>query len=550
MMHPMNMQLGSPERASFAGQNFDVLVVGGGINGVAIARECARSGKRVALVEQNDFASGTTSRSTRMIHGGLRYLERGEISLVRESLRERDRLTRRHPHLIRPTQFLLAIDNDHRSFMRSSLAIRMGLWLYHRWAKPQTNITLDARAFERQLDGGNRWSVYSYEDAQCEFPERLVAEWLEEAIAFGTHAGNYVQVLEVLRQNGQVCGVRVRDTISGEESRISAAQIVNATGPWADFLLAGSGFKAGRLVGGVRGSHIVLPQFPTAPGAAVYTEALDGRPFFVVPWNHQILVGTTEVADSGDPGNTQPAAGEIDYLFVSFSRLFPKSGLGKEDIRYSFAGVRPLPYAPGQKLAAVTRKHIIHDHREEGMAGLFSIVGGKLTTALSLAREVARKLGIPVAEPVNVLAAPAPANGIESTLKQWAHLVACKAGIPESSAHAIAAWHGRRALAIACAASSHEALRVPLCSHSEHIVAEAAEAVMHESAVTLADMLLRRVPVALGPCWSEACSTEAASRIGAALGWERAYIHRELERFEAERDQFLHPRSLAHPVIG
>jgi glycerol-3-phosphate dehydrogenase len=204
--------------------------------------------------------------------------------------------------------------------------------------------------------------------------------------------------------------------------------------------------------------------------------------------------------------------------------------------------VRPLPYASGEKLSAVTRKHIIHDHQEEGAAGLFSIVGGKLTTAMSLAREAARKLGIPVAEPVNVLAAPAPANGIESTLAQWAHLVACKAQIPESSAHAIAAWHGRRALAIAHTASLHENLRAPLCSHSEHIVAEAVEAVMHESAVTLADVLLRRVPVALGSCWSESCSLEAATRIGAALSWDQSQLHRELERFEAERERFLHPK--------
>jgi glycerol-3-phosphate dehydrogenase len=280
---------------------------------------------------------------------------------------------------------------------------------------------------------------------------------------------------------------------------------------------------------------------------------LDGRPFFVIPWNQQVLAGTTEVADADDPGNAQPVSSEIDYLFGSFSRLFPSSGLTQEDIRYTFAGVRPLPYSPGKKLAAVTRRHVIHDHQEDGAGGLFSIVGGKLTTAMSVAREVARKLGIPVTEPGNVLAAPAPANGIKSTLKQWAHLVACKAGIPESSAEAIATWHGRRALAIACTASLHENLRAPLCSHSDHIVAEAVEAVMHESAVTLADILLRRVPVALGACWSESCSSEAASRIGAALGWNRSQMYKEFERFEAERGRFLHPKpepALENRVVG
>ncbi|HEY6249567.1 MAG TPA: FAD-dependent oxidoreductase, partial [Candidatus Angelobacter sp.] len=339
------------------------------------------------------------------------------------------------------------------------------------------------------------------------------------------------------------------DRISGKESEITAAHIVNACGPWVDFVLQESGLAASPLVGGVRGSHIVLPPFTGAPPAAVYTEALDGRPFFVIPWNNQILVGTTEEADSGDPAKARPIADEIDYLFDSFSRLFPGSGLTRADIRYSFAGIRPLPYSPGRKMSEVTRQHVIHDHIHDGAAGLISIIGGKLTTAMSLAREAARKLGIAVSEPANILAAPAPASGIESTLSQWAHLVSCKARIPQASAHAIASWHGRRALAIAGAASTDDALRVPLCSHSEHIVAEAVEAVMYESAITLADILLRRVPVALAPCWSEPCTQEAASRIGAVLGWDRTKIYQETENFEEERADFLHPLS-KNLVIG
>ncbi len=539
----MSVSLSNPERACLAGQSFDLLVIGGGINGVAIARECARAGKKVALFEQHDFASGTTSRSTRMIHGGLRYLEHGEIGLVRESLRERERLLRSYPHLVRPRQFLLAIGRERRPLLRSSLAIRAGLWLYHRWSGAQPNVPAGSETFERQLDGGHAWAVYSYEDAQCEFPERLVAEWLAEAVEAGATVCNYTQVLEVTRQNGRVIGVRVRDGISEQEARVQATQIVNAAGPWADMVLSGSGIESGRLLGGVRGSHLVLPQFRGAPTAAVYTEATDGRPFFVIPWNHQVLVGTTEVKDNGDPSKSHPASAEIAYLFDSFSRLFPKSGLTAEDIRYTMAGVRPLPFSPGKMASGITRRHLIHDHREDGAAGLLSIIGGKLTTALSLAREVARKLGLAATEPVNVLAAAAPANGIDSTLKQWAHLVACKAGIPEASARAIATWHGRRALAVACTASLHESLRTPLCPHSDHIVAEAAQAVCHEFAVTLADVLLRRVPVALGPCWSEACSFEAASRIGAALGWDRLKVHEEFERFEEERREVLHPKT-------
>jgi glycerol-3-phosphate dehydrogenase len=517
-------------------------VIGGGINGVAIARECAQCSKRTLLVEQNDFCSGTTSRSTRIIHGGLRYLEYGEIGLVRESLRERERLLAQVPHLVRPLQFLLAVPKKSHSLLRSSLAIRTGLWLYHRWAGGKRAASCDAAAFERQLDNGESWSVYSYEDAQCEFPERLVAEWLTEAVAAGAVVCNHTQVLEISRRNGHVTGARLRDRISGQEYSVEAARIVNSTGPWADTVISASQISAPRMIGGVRGSHLVLPKFPGAPEQAIYTEAIDGRPIFVIPWNDQLLVGTTEVADSNSPDDPQPSVEEREYLFQSFMHLFPRSGLTPSNIRYDFAGIRPLPYSPGKPSSAVTRRHILHDHSHEGAVGLISVIGGKLTTAASLARDVVRKLGVEIPDPVNVFASPAVEEDIESTVRQWARLVAAKARIPEGCAQGIAEWHGRHALAIAHAASLDERLREPLCRHSCHLVAEAVEAVAHEFAVTLGDILLRRVPVALGACWSEECSREAAEKIGRALGWDQSRIYMELLRLEEERAQFLHPR--------
>src|ERR1700704_6624684 len=336
-------------------QKFDVLVIGGGINGVAIARECANWSKRTLLVEQNDFSSGTPSRSTRIIHGGLRYLEHGEIGLVRESLRERERLLRQSPHLVRPLQFLLALPKKSHSVLRSSLAIRTGLWLYQRWAGGKRACGGDVAAFERQLDKGNDWSIYSYEDAQCEFPERLVAEWLTESVSAGAVVCNHTQLLEISRSNGRVTGARLRDLISGQEYAIQASNIINATGPWADAVIAASGISTPQMIGGVRGSHLVLQTFAGAPEQAVYTEAIDGRPIFVIPWNGQILVGTSEVADSAVPDNPQPTAQEIEYLFQSFVRLFPHSGLTQADIHYDFAGIRPLPYAPGEPSSAITR---------------------------------------------------------------------------------------------------------------------------------------------------------------------------------------------------
>ncbi len=524
-------------------KGFDLLVIGGGINGVAITRECARAGKSVLLVEQNDFSSGATSRSTRIIHGGLRYLEQFEFELVRESLRERERLLRQSPHLIRPLQFLLVLPKGPRSLLRSSLAIRTGLWLYNHWAGGRRTPAGDISTLERQLDAGQNWSIYSYEDAQCEFPERLVAEWLAESMAAGAIVRNHTTALEIMRNNGHVTGARLRDSISRQEYSVSATAIVNAAGPWADVVAGLAGIKPAQMIGGVRGSHLVLPKFAGAPEHPIYTEAADGRQIFVIPWNRQVLVGTTEIFDSGLPDNAQPSAEEVSYLFQNFARLLPRTGLTQADVRYAFAGIRPLPYAPGKKYSGISRRHALRDHADDGAAGLLSVIGGKLTTAVALARDVGRQLGLHIHEPAGVLAAPIADDSVESVVRQWAHAVACKARIPEPCAHGIAEWHGRHALAIAHAASLDERLREPICEHSCHLVAEAVEAVAHESAITLGDILLRRVPVALGPCWTEECSREAAGKVGGALGWDDARVHQELEAFEEERRKFLHPQT-------
>ena len=515
---------------------FDVVVIGGGINGVAIARECARGGKRVLILEQNDFCSGATSRSTRIIHGGLRYLEHGEFALVRESLRERERLRAERPHLVRPLKFLLAVGAGGR---HSALAVRAGLWLYATLGAGRPSaVDGELDRLERLLDSGQRWSVFHYDDAQCEFPERLVAEWLREAVEHGAEARNHTQVLDVETRDGRATGVRARNLLDDSECRVRADCIINASGPWADMVCAASGVRTGSpLIGGVRGSHLVVRRFSGAPQSAVYTEAVDGRPIFVVPWNGQLLVGSTEVRDDDDPGRAEPGAGEIEYLFASLQRLFPGARLSWNDVQASFAGVRPLPYSPGDKPSAVTRKHFLHDHADDGARGLISVVGGKLTTAAALARECARKIGIEVQEPV--LAAVPSALDIESALARWSRAAAQRAHIAEASARAMAEWHGAGAAEIAHAAALDERLREPLCEHSPHLVAEAAAAVHRECAVTLADILLRRVPLALGACWSEQCSRTAARRIGDVLGWGLSRIAREREQFEEERAGFL-----------
>jgi glycerol-3-phosphate dehydrogenase len=534
------MALASNPRASLEGQQFHVVVIGGGINGVAVARQCARSGKRTLLIEQKDFASGVTSRSTRIIHGGLRYLEHGEFGLVRESLREREKLLRERSHLVQPMRFLLLL-NEHSQ--RSALKVRAGLWLYQRMAGKRAheeNGEMELKRLERALDAGRRWSFFNYEDARCEFPERLVAEWLMEAFEAGAVVRNHMEALAVDVTHGRIRGILLRDQLTGRDQHVEAAWIINCSGPWADRVCQRSSIRTGKpMLGGVRGSHIVLSRFPGAPNTAIYSEAADGRPFFVLPWNDQILAGTTEVADNGDPGQTVASADEVSYLVKSVAQLFPKAKISAQNVKHSFAGIRPLPYSPDNKPSAVTRRHLLHDHADDGAARMISVIGGKLTTAASLARECARKIGLNVAEPASLAVGPGPA--LDPLLDETVLEIARIGSVSEETSRGMLEWHGKRAADIARMALVSAELRAPICPHSSHIVAEVVEAYRREFALTLGDVLLRRVPVALGPCWSESCSREAALRISAVLGWKDQAMGANLEAFEMERSAFLRP---------
>jgi glycerol-3-phosphate dehydrogenase len=399
---------------------------------------------------------------------------------------------------------------------------------------------MESRRLERALDAGRRWSFFNYEDAQCEFPERLVAEWLMEAVDAGAVVRNHMEALAVDVTHGRIRGVLLRDQLTGRDERVDAAWVINCSGPWADRVCQRSSIRTGKpMLGGVRGSHIVLPRFPGAPNTALYTEAADGRPFFVLPWNDQILVGTTEVADSGDPGRSVPAADEISYLVKSVAQLFPKAKISAQSVKHAFAGIRPLPYSPESKPSAVTRGHILHDHADDGAARMISVIGGKLTTSASLARECARKIGLDSTEPGTMAVGPGPA--LDPLLDEAVLEIARMGSVSEETARGMLEWHGKRAADIARMALVSAEMRAPVCPHTSHIVAEVVEAYRREFAVTLGDVLLRRVPVALGPCWSESCSREAALRISAVLGWKEQAMGANLEAFEMERSAFLRP---------
>lgn len=361
-----------------ATNQFDVIVIGAGINGSGIARDAAMRGLKVLLVDKSDIGSGTSSASTRLIHGGLRYLEHFEFGLVRESLRERETLLRIAPHLVRPLPITIPIYKQSR---RGPLTIRAGMIVYDLLSFTKSlprHRMLSRRATLDQLPGLNPEGLLGsalYFDAQVEFAERLVLENVLSAHEHGAEVYTYAPVTNLTGSGTEfVC--------EGKKQVARASVIVNASGPWVDYLLD----ESPKLIGGTKGSHIVVAPFPGAPANAVYLEAeSDKRPFFIIPWNENYLIGTTDVRFEDDPDQARSELWEIDYLLSETNRAFPEARLTRERVLYTYSGVRPLPVTSEKDEQSITRRHFIREHPR--LSNLLSIVGGKLTTYRSLAEE-------------------------------------------------------------------------------------------------------------------------------------------------------------------
>ncbi len=494
---------------------YDLIVIGGGINGAALAQAAATAGYRVALLERNDFGSGVTSRSTRLIHGGLRYLEHGHIALVRESLRERESLLRDFPHQVRPLPFLIPV---YREDSRAWWWIRIGLEAYdwmarsrlvdrHRQLSPAETLHLEPGLRSEGLRAG-----FVYYDGQADYPERLALQFALDAEAAGATLRNHTAVEAFLGDERQVTGIRVR---GGEE--FYGRLVVNAAGAWADQvrrLLAGTSPRP--LLSLLNGAHLVVGAFPGAPSHAIYHEAsTDRRPFFIVPWRRLWLIGTTETPFEGDPAATLPTSAEVDYLIRETNLLFPRAGLTRASVLYSYAGPRPLLHSSAQA-QAMTREHTIYDHEaEEGIRGVVTLVGGKLTTARAFARQALDRLMAKLGPPRGPMRAipPPEANGLPSRLLML---------------------YGRGAGRILDLIRQDPSLDRPLSPGAAVRAAEIVHAVRHERARTLADILLRRTGLAFEPGRALALAPEAARIAAPLLGWDAAAVEQALADYRAE----------------
>lgn len=492
--------------------HWDLLVVGGGITGAGVCREAARRGWRVALVEQRDFAWGTSSRSSKLVHGGLRYLKAARFGLTLESVRERQRLMREAPELIEPQGFVLAHAPGRRPGRR---LMGLALTVYDRMAGHASHAYADREAVgwlvpgwaPRGMTGATRYRDAKTDDA------RLVQRVLAEARRDGALALNYLAAEGLLREGARVCGLALRDTQSGATQEVRARCVVNATGAWTDGLRAGVGGRP--MMRPLRGSHLIVPHWrlPLAQSVSLM-HPRDGRPVFFYPWEGATLIGTTDLDHRGDlaqePSITAP---ERRYLLEAVNDQFPSLGLDAGDVMSCFAGVRPIVDDGSGTPSEAARDHVVIDER-----GLVTVCGGKLTTFRTMAQQAlalaAPRIGKPFRRDDAPVLTPAPA--LDPRLDR-------------ALRHRLAARWGFEAARWATLARPEELECIPGTTTRwlELRVAAASESVVH-----LDDLLLRRTRLGL---LTPGGGLEHAARLRAlcadALGWPDARWDDELAHY-------------------
>ena len=494
--------------------NYDVIVIGGGINGAGVARDAALRGLKTILIEKNDFASGSSSWSSRLIHGGLRYLEYFEFPLVRESLKEREVLLRTAPHLVNPLQLTIPVYRD-RS--RPYWKIWAGMILYDIFSFDKTlpsHRMLPQEKFKqifRSIDKDNLGGGAQYYDGQVTFAERLCLENVLSAQNAGASVLNYVEVMELDIKDSRISDVVCKDKLTGESFTISGSKdavVVNTAGPWVDHVCK-RGSKAGKDVsigdakknGGTKGSHIVVDPFPGAPNSNLYVEAKsDGRPFFILKWLDKYLIGTTDLPYKDDIENIKADNDEIDYLLQEVNYIIPLANLKRDDVKFTYSGVRPLPNSEGKKPGSITRKHIIFDHKKEGVNNLLTLIGGKLTTYRNVGEEMVdeilkRTKRSP--QPCRTDSLPLPGCILPSDPRIQQAITEYSSILSVKTIDHLFFSYGAKALDVLPLTKDNPALREQISPNHPDIKAQIVYAVQSELACTLVDILRRRTTLAM-----------------------------------------------------
>ena len=488
------------------GEPWDLIIVGGGITGAGMLAEAARLGLRAVLFEARDFASGTSSRSSKLVHGGLRYLKQAQFHLTIESVREREGLMRESGGLVAPLDLYMASFYGDRT---SHLVFKIGLSLYDIIARKRDHRRYDADDVMRRvpsLSGSKLRLAYHYHDGQTD-DARLVLRTLREASLRGAVALSYANVEKLLRRvDGRVAGVAVRDAVTGRTAEVQAKIVVNATGAWADALRGDLGAKP--ALRKIRGSHLVFSsQRLPLPAGITMMHPRDSRAVFCVPWDGVTLVGTTDV-DHGSSLADEPSisAPEAEYLLELAQHAFPSLGLTMADVRATYAGVRPVVDTGAKNPTKESREHVLWNEQ-----GLFTVTGGKLTTFRRMARDALKALR-------KELSIPKPDGGLLFTPTPLAEAFPALLRLGPDTARRLLARYGPDAPGVAALEGADEAIGDTLTTWAELRQAARAEGVVH-----LSDLLLRRVRLGvLAENGGQALLPRIRATIAGELGWDDA----------------------------
>jgi glycerol-3-phosphate dehydrogenase len=519
--------------AQFKDKTFDALIIGGGINGCAVARDAARRGLKVALVEKGDFSSGTTASSTKLIHGGVRYLEHFEFRLVWESCHERRRLLDLAPHLVRPLSFLIPFYKGDR---RSPLLINLGMWLYdlmagfrnvgrHRMLSAEQALDREPRLNAKGLRG-----AALYYDAQVN-DSRLCLENALDAAANGAVLANHLECVS-LEKKGELWQAQLRDKLGRANFPVQARAILNLAGPWVDKTCAMLKSDIPAKVRTTKGVHAVTAPLTDRHALLLFSRS-DSRIFFVIPWLSGSLVGTTDTDFKDSPDKVTADQADIDYLLAEARRVFPGVKLTTSQLTTTFAGLRPLVFDPDKNESAVSREHII----SEDAPGFLTMAGGKLTTYRAMAEQLtdrlAKMLGRRTLRPCDTMRVPLYGGDLGGNLQDYLRdrALSLEQIIPPELARPLINHLGSRHQAVIDIIKHQGKRPARICSHHNHLMAEVDYAVNEEMALTLQDFMRYRTWICFAPCRGLDCAPGVAKRMSKLLGWTPQHVRQQLSDY-------------------
>lgn len=527
-------------------ETLDVLVIGGGITGAGIARDAVLRGLKTALLEKDDFATGTSSRSSKLVHGGFRYLKQLQFGLVREALVERKILTELAPHMVYPIRCLLPIYSGSTA---TALTIHIGMRLYDLLAFGKTigkyrmvsAEELHEMEPEYRTEGLQKGAAY-YDCWADDF--RLVMATIQSAAQHGAIVANHMKAVDVIMEKGRVAGVVAKDELRGEEIGIRSRVVANATGPWSDYVRQGLLKQEEQKLRLTKGVHLIVSVKDLPIRHALMQFAIqDGRPIFAIPWRGFVLLGTTDTDFDGDPDRIDTNLGDVDYLLESFKYYFPRVNLTYDHVISTFAGLRPLIYEEGKAASQVSREYQIF----EGPENFFSIIGGKLTTYRKMAEKMVDRLARRLATSFHLTAhnpqcmtdkVPLFGGEIpnhEQFRRTWVSRLTDEHHFDgETAAHFIETYGANLPSLLEVIQKTSDGMEL-IHPDLPYVWGELPYAIDHEMALTLADFLIRRTHIfSLERGQGAGVCREVTSRMQERLAWSDEEKQAQIDRYASE----------------